>query len=277
MRLSDAEVAVAAAEAGAAVVRARFGTALTRLEKSAMDFATDADVDAEQAILDVLRAARPADTVVGEELGTSGDGSSGRTWLVDPLCGTQNFAAQSPMFATNVALRAEAGDIEVAAVADGLATDVFWTDGQATYRRRHGADTALSPSAASRLVDVNVDPPFPNADRFRAVDLLADPAFATRFHARVCSTTLTLAWVAAGRYAGYVTDGDLTHSVHFASGLALCRAAGCVVTGLAGQPLHTGIGGLVAAADEQTHAALLAIIRRSSGSYDRRCDRTYDA
>jgi hypothetical protein len=35
---------------------------------------------------------------------------------------------------------------------------------------------------------------------------------------------------------------------------------GCVVTGLRGQPLHTGAGGLVAAADDQVHAALLEII-----------------
>jgi hypothetical protein len=38
------------------------------------------------------------------------------------------------------------------------------------------------------------------------------------------------------------------------------RAAGRVVTGLQGQPLHTGVGGLVAADDEHTHATLIAII-----------------
>jgi myo-inositol-1(or 4)-monophosphatase len=62
--------------------------------------------------------------------------------------------------------------------------------------------------------------------------------------------------VAAGRRAAYVTDGDLRDSVHLSSGIALCQAAGCVVTGLAGQPLHTGVHGLVAADDAQTHADL---------------------
>jgi myo-inositol-1(or 4)-monophosphatase len=32
------------------------------------------------------------------------------------------------------------------------------------------------------------------------------------------------------------------------------------VTGIHGQPLHTGAGGLVAAADSQTHAVLLEMI-----------------
>ena len=58
------------------------------------------------------------------------------------------------------------------------------------------------------------------------MDLLAHPGFIQRFRPRVVSTTLALAWVAAGKRAGYVTDGgDLTESVHFAAGIALCKAA----------------------------------------------------
>ena len=118
------------------------------------------------------------------------------------------------------------------------------------------------PSAHSRLVDVNLDAPHPNAARFTAAQLLASSDFADSFRPRVTSTTLALAWVAAGRRAAYVTDGHLDGSVHFASGIALCQAAGCVVTDLRGQPLHSGVGGLIAAADEASHAALAAIIDR---------------
>jgi myo-inositol-1(or 4)-monophosphatase len=257
--LSDAEVAVAAADAGAAIVRARFGTSLERFEKAPGDFATDADLDAENAILDVLRAARPGDAYQGEELGTSGNGSSDRTWLIDPLCGTLNFAAQTPLMAVNVALR-DAGHVQAAACADPVAREVFWADGHRACGRRGGSDWALCPSAGTRLVDINLDPPYPSRDRFQAVRMLADAAFTATFRPRVLSTTLALAWVAAGRRAGYVTDGHLRGSVHFSSGIALCQAAGCVITGLRGQPLYTGAGGLVAAADDETHAALIEII-----------------
>ena len=259
MSLSDAEIAVAAVDAGAAIVSARFGTSLRRIEKAPADFATDADVEAENAILDVLRAARPADAYQGEELGASGHTTADRTWLIDPLCGTLNFAAQTPMMAVNVALR-EGDRIEAAASADPLAGEVFWTDGQSACRRRDGSDEALCPSAATRLVDVNLDAPYPNREQFQAVRMLAEPGFVAAFRPRVLSTTLALAWVAAGRRAAYVTDGHLRDSVHFSTGIALCQAAGCVVTGLRGQPLHTGAGGLVAAADDQVHAALLEII-----------------
>jgi myo-inositol-1(or 4)-monophosphatase len=259
VRMSDAQAAIAAAQAGAAVVLARFGTSLDRFEKAPMDFATDADVQAENAILSVLRAERPADAYRGEELGRSGNDASDRTWLIDPICGTVNFAAQTPLMAVNVALLN--GDrVQAAASADPLASEVFWADEHDAYLRREGRDTTLRPSAATHLVDVNIDAPCPSRDRFQAVRMLADPAFTTMFRPRVLSTSLALAWVAAGRRAAYVTDGQLRDSVHFSSGIALCQAAGCVITGLRGQPLHTGVGGLVAAADDATHAALVDII-----------------
>ena len=122
-------------------------------------------------------------------------------------------------------------------------------------------DTPLRPTAASNLIDLNFDPPFPNAPRFRAVTLAGDSGFVATFRPRVVSSTIALAWVATGQRAGYVTDGDLRDSVHFAAGLALCEAAGCVVTDLFGQAWGSGPTGLIAAADNQTHAALLALVK----------------
>ncbi|MEU8183195.1 inositol monophosphatase family protein [Micromonospora sp. NPDC049047] len=262
MSITDHAVAIAAAEAGAAVVRARYGSQLTRITKVGHDFATSADIEAEKAILDVLRAARPHDVVVGEESGRTGTGENGRTWLVDPLCGTLNYAARTTLVAVNVALHTGTGGA-VAASADPFSGEVFWTDGGAAYVRSAGTDERLVPSAESKLVDVNLDPPFPSRDVFLAARMLADEDFIDRFQPRVVSTTLAVAWVAAGRRAAYVTDRhDLSRSVHFAAGIALCHAAGCVVTGLDGEPLDTGGNGLVVAADQPTHAALLTLVRR---------------
>jgi myo-inositol-1(or 4)-monophosphatase len=68
--------------------------------------------------------------------------------------------------------------------------------------------------------------------------------------------------VAAGRRAAHLTSGDLRDSVHFAAGIGLCIAAGCTVTNLAGGELHTGVGGLIAAADDDTNRRLVAILAR---------------
>jgi 3'-phosphoadenosine 5'-phosphosulfate (PAPS) 3'-phosphatase len=72
MSISDHALAVEAAEVGAAVVRAYHGMSLTHFDKGGGDFATTADVEAEKEIVGVLRAARPADVVVGEESGRTG-------------------------------------------------------------------------------------------------------------------------------------------------------------------------------------------------------------
>src|SRR3954464_13444723 len=68
----DAEVAVAAAEAGAAVVREKFGRALAPHPNPGTHSAPGADLEPERAIMAVIRAARPYDAVVGEEYGASG-------------------------------------------------------------------------------------------------------------------------------------------------------------------------------------------------------------
>jgi myo-inositol-1(or 4)-monophosphatase len=254
--LNDAEVAMTAARCGATVVRNLHGTIPERIDKGAGDFATTADLAAEHAILKVIRAARPDDAVLGEEGGEQGSPDGVRQWLVDPLCGTLNYAAGNKLAAVNVALRGGA-----AAVADPFSGEVFCTDGTAIYVQCYGTKTELTPSPATGLVEVNLDPPFPSEPGFRAVDLLAHPAFLNHFRPRVLSTTLALAWVAAGKRAAYVTDGrDLTSSVHFAAGIALCQAAGCVVTGLDGNPIGPVGRGLIAAADAASHELLLAMI-----------------
>ncbi|WP_374776701.1 inositol monophosphatase family protein [Streptomyces sp. NBC_01310] len=260
--VNDTDVAIAAARAGAEAVRARYGQRLARIDKGAGDFATDADLAAEEAILGVIRAARPEDAVHGEEGGQQGAAGAARQWLVDPLCGTLNYAVGTTLVAVNVALRGGP-----AAVADPFSGEVFFTDGETAWVRHDGSDTQPAPTAASRLVDVNLDPPFPNAPGFRTVELLAHPGFVERLRPRVVSTTLALAWVAAGKRAAYVTDGgDLTGSVHFAAGIALCRASGCVVTGVDGAPLGPAGRGLVAAADAETHDLLMSLIRGRGAS-----------
>ncbi|MCA5893690.1 inositol monophosphatase family protein [Isoptericola sp. NEAU-Y5] len=261
--ISDLDVALAAARAGAQVVRAAFGGPVTRHAKEGTDFATQADLDAERAIRAVLAAARPDDVVVGEELGGPRDGLAPRRWLVDPLCGTLNFAAGTGPFGVNVALQvaraAGFGDSAVAVVVDPVSGDVLWTDGARTGRSRAGAGGAgqpLVPDAASRLVDVDVD----GATNVVGPRLVADPVFREQVAVRVSSTSLALAWVAAGQRSAYVTDRDVAGSVHFTPGIALCRAAGCVVTDLTGGPVDTGRG-LVAAADAATSRLLLRRVR----------------
>ena len=259
--MDDVDVAIAVADAGAAVVRRCFGTTLQRVEKGAGDFATNADIEAEHAMLAVLHRERPEDGILGEEIGRSGASNSLRTWLIDPLCGTLNYAVRMRVAAVNVALRIE-GRFIAAAVADPFNDEIFWTDGTSAFLRADGQNIPLVPHARSQLVDLNFDPPFPNAPAFKAVTLAADAEFVARFRPRVVSTSMALTWVATGQRAAYVTDGDVRDSVHIAAGLAICEAAGCTATDLRGHEWGRGATGLVAAADAETHAALLSLVKK---------------
>lgn len=253
--LTDAEVAVAAATAGAAEVLRHYGRPVERHAKEGTDFATTADIDSERAIRALITRHRPGDLVVGEEEGPSGPEDAERDWLLDPLCGTRNFAAQTPLVAVNVALRS-GGRALAAASADPVAGEVFWTDGEASYVRRGAADTRLVPSASSLLVDLDLEHP----DVGDTLRLLTDHTVHRDYSLRGTATTLALTWVAAGRRAAYLHQGDVRDSVHFAAPIAIAQAAGCMVTGAHGQPIYSDAGGLLAAADAATHARLLEIL-----------------
>jgi myo-inositol-1(or 4)-monophosphatase len=261
MNLTDAEVALAAARAGADVVRRHFRRPVTRHLKEGTDFATDADLESEAAVREVLARHRPDDAQLGEEGGASGSPEARRRWLVDPLCGTRNFAAGLPMFATNVALSVD-GSIVAGAVADPAAGEASWYDEQGARLRRDGQDHDLTPSAETLLVEANLDG---SHDRLlRALAVFGHPRFFGTLEPRVVSSSLGLAWLAGGRLAAYLTEGDLRDNVHFAAGVGLAVAAGCVVTDLDGGPVDTGAGegarrGLLAAADQATHTRLLEI------------------
>ena len=255
---SDLAVAVEAARAGAEVLQRMYGSDLTREHKSTTDFATEADSAAERAILEVIRAARPEDGFVGEELGSVGDTSGSRVWLVDPLCGTLNFASVTPLYCVNVALNVD-GVTVTAAVSHPPSGELYWA-----HHDEFGTSRARS-APPTTLVAINADGPL---DRpFVGAQLAADPELRARFDPRIESTTLALAWVASGHRLGYVTDGFLRGSVHFEAGIALCRAAGRVVTDFDGNDVHSGPG-LVAAGDADAHAELLRLVSRHRADHD---------
>jgi histidinol-phosphatase len=63
---------------------------------------TDADTAVERSIRAGIEAARPHDSILGEEYGT--EGSSPRQWIIDPIDGTANFMRGVPIWGTLIAL-----------------------------------------------------------------------------------------------------------------------------------------------------------------------------
>jgi myo-inositol-1(or 4)-monophosphatase len=92
------------------------GGALTRKIKShAQDFATEADVAAEELITRAIAAQFPDDDILAEESGFTGSHRAAYTWIIDPLDGTWNFAEGRSAFGAMIA-RVHGDDVELAAV-----------------------------------------------------------------------------------------------------------------------------------------------------------------
>lgn len=107
---------------------------------SVSDVVTEADRAVERFIDAVLTAVRPEDGVVGEE-GASRPSVSGRTWYIDPVDGTYNFAAGSDYWCSALAL-ADASGVLLGAV-HRPAMGYTWCGGRETPIARDGA--ALKP------------------------------------------------------------------------------------------------------------------------------------
>ncbi|MGQ9888676.1 MAG: inositol monophosphatase family protein [Aggregatilineales bacterium] len=114
-------------QAGAELLR-RYAQPHTETTKSsAADIVTEADTPADAVIVAALQAAFPGDHIVTEESGGVGAPASGaaRTWYVDPLDGTSNFAAGFPFFCVSMGLADRDGNPLVGVVYDPVRGELF--------------------------------------------------------------------------------------------------------------------------------------------------------
>ena len=100
----DLALALELADIADSITLGRFGAAdLKVATKPDLTPVTEADTAVEHAIRDRLTAARPTDSVLGEEFGDSAGGS--RRWIIDPIDGTMGYLRGLPVWATLLALQ----------------------------------------------------------------------------------------------------------------------------------------------------------------------------
>jgi myo-inositol-1(or 4)-monophosphatase len=104
--MRELDVARQAAQASGDILAGYFRQGIEMRNKQDCDFVSDADVESERAIIDVIRSAFPDHAILGEE-GQAGvsadvDPNSKFLWVIDPLDGTTNFAHEIPHFAVSI-------------------------------------------------------------------------------------------------------------------------------------------------------------------------------
>jgi myo-inositol-1(or 4)-monophosphatase len=227
-------VAIEAARVGGGLLLERAARGRERsvsAKSTPTDLVSEADHASERAIRELLARWRPADGYVGEEGGEHA-GTSGLTWVVDPLDGTANFVFGIPQWCVSVAVRDGDGTL-AGAVYDPNREELFTATRQAeaTLTTAAGA-VALRGSTRSDLATAMVATGLAYDARVREAQgqVLAAVVGRVRDIRRFGSAALDLAWTAAGRYDAYfertVKQWDI------AAGVLLCERAGVTVVDL---------------------------------------------
>ena len=230
--------------------------------KSKRDVVTDADYASERLVIDAIKARYPGDAILAEESGEHAgvlrdDGSkNGRTWVIDPLDGTVNYANGIPFYCVSIGLVVDDAPT-VGVVFDPARDDLFCAtvDGPAILN-----EMPILASAKETLSDYVV-----SLAVIGKGGLMRERRIAPRIriHRRMGSAALALVYVSNGRFDAFVQNGGLSLWDVAAAGL-IAQRAGAVVTNLGGgEWWNSGLRGprsSVVAAPAAQHGALVELL-----------------
>ena len=120
------KVALAAAEKAAAISRRYYAGNFTVTTKADLTPVTQADVECEEAIREIILGAFPEHGFYGEETGQT-QADADYLWLVDPIDGTKGFVRQYPFFSTQIALM-HRGEILLGVSSGTMMDELAWAE-----------------------------------------------------------------------------------------------------------------------------------------------------
>lgn len=251
-------VAHAAADAARAAILPHFrqsGLGTVSKEQDHFDPVTVADRAAEAAMRAVLAQARPDDAILGEEEGAT-PGTSGLTWVLDPIDGTRGFVSGAPTWGVLIALNDADGPI-YGIIDQPYIGERF--EGGLGRARMTGplGERALAVAPSASLADATLFTTFPEVgtpeDRL-GFEAVRDAVQLTRYGCDCYAYAL----LAAGQIDLVIEAG--LNSYDIAAPIAVIEAAGGVATNWEGGPVHEG-GRVIAAASPALHMAAMALVR----------------
>lgn len=225
-----------ALRAGALAKQRRIeGVSVAASKSTPVDIVTEADRETERLIRDALATARPGDGFFGEESGAE-RGTSGLTWIVDPIDGTVNFLYGIPHYAVSIA------------VVEGEPDPLTWTALAACVFNPASGEVFTATAGGGAFLDgepITVAAPVPLAQALVSTGFAYDStvrgeqgAIIARLLPRVRdirrmgTASLDLCFVAAGRTDAYF-ERTLSPWDH-AAGALIAREAGATVKGVGG-------------------------------------------
>lgn len=230
----------------------------TESKRSDFDPVTVADRAAEAAMRKILAEVRPEDGVLGEEYGPV-DGTSGLTWVLDPIDGTRGYISGTPTWGVLIAVSDASGPFMGAIDQPYIGERFSGGLGRADVAGPLGTH-GLRASATRSLSDATLFTTFPE------VGTLEEGAAFARVSAKAKLTRYgcdcyAYALLAAGQIDLVIEAGLQAYDIQ--APIAVIEAAGGIVTDWSGGPAHMG-GRALAAATPELHAAALELLGAST-------------
>lgn len=202
---------------------------VTETKSSPTDLVTETDRATESAIVEQILARRPDDGILGEEGGRH-PGTSGVTWIIDPIDGTTNFFYGLAGFNTSIAAAID-GEVVAGVVADPIRREIYRAtlgDGATC----NGAAIHASPLDDLSLALIGTGFSYQPERRVAQAGVLTGLIDSVRDIRRLGAAALDLCLVAAGRLDGYYESG--LQPWDLAAGSLIAREAGARVGDLDG-------------------------------------------
>jgi len=235
-------VAREAARAAGKILSRMLGNAHHIVKKGEIDLVTEADLAAEKIILEIVGHNFPKDNILSEEAGRR-DEASNRTWLIDPLDGTTNFAHRFPFFAISIALEIEK-EIVMGVVYNPYMNEFF----EATKEKGaylNGETLRVSATTALQESLLATGFPYDVHERSEGVlKLLEKMIVRAQGIRRLGSAALDLCYVAAGRLDGFWEESLKPWDT--GAGDIILREAGGRLTTFEGKSYNPYLGSVVA-------------------------------
>lgn len=243
----------ALADAARTAILPLFRHPLAADNKAAAGFdpVTQADRDSETAMRTILTRNRPQDAILGEEFGTQ-PGTSGLTWVLDPIDGTRAFICGAPTWGVLIGVTDARGPVYGLIDQPHIGERFEGGLGLAQLTGPRGV-TPLATRATIDLAAATLMTTFPEIgtpDEHAAFRRVADRVRLTRYGMDCYAYAL----LALGHVDLVIEAGLQAYDV--VAPIAVVQAAGGVMTAWDGGPAHHG-GRVIAAATPALHAAAL--------------------
>ena len=223
-------------------------------ESERFDPVTAADRLSEERMRAILARLRPDDAILGEEFGPKA-GTSGLTWVLDPIDGTRGYLSGTPTWGVLISVADATGPIY------GLIDQPYIGE------RFEGGLGRAEVNGPMGRKDLRCRPPRPLAEAivfttFPEVGTADEGAAFGRVAARARLVRYGMdcyayALVAAGQIDLVIEAGLQAYDVQ--APIAVIEAAGGIVTDWQGRSCHAG-GQVLAAASAEIHAEALALL-----------------